>query len=404
MARLTVLIALLAAALIPSAAQAAGLATTKRVLEREMARAGASSGAYVVDLGSGQELYASKADVARMPASVEKLYTTAGTLLRYGPEGRITTTVLSATLPDEAGVIGGNVVLRGAGDPTFNTASVTALAKQLTQAGLQRIDGRVIGDESAFDAFRGVPASGYRLTSEVGPLSALSFNHGRTGKSAPYYQASPARFAAQAFEKALEREGVKISGSARSGLTPTGMTPLSEWASPPVKAIVRLMNQPSDNYMAEVLIKGLGAQFGDGGTTTAGGTVIREAVRPFGISPSVIDGSGLSREDRTTPREVVALLKGMDESEAGVAFDESLAVIGRNGTVYSRMRGTAAQDRCHAKTGTLRDVSALAGFCNTTGGERVAFAFLMNRVSPSGARALQDRMTVALARYDAPNR
>ena len=55
------------------------------------------------------------------------------------------------------------------------------------------------------------------------------------------------------------------------------------------------------------------------------------------------------------------------------------------------MRGTAAQDRCHAKTGTLRDVSALAGYCNTTGGERVAFAFLMNRVYPSAARALQDR-------------
>jgi serine-type D-Ala-D-Ala carboxypeptidase/endopeptidase (penicillin-binding protein 4) len=257
----------------------------------------------------------------------------------------------------------------------------------------------VIGDESAFDAFRGVPASGYRLTGEVGPLSALSFNHGRTGKSAPYYQASPARFAAQAFEKALEDEGVKITGSARAGLTPTGMTPLSEWASPPVSAIVRLMNQPSDNYMAETLIKGLGAQFGEGGTTTAGGAVIREAVRPFGITPKVVDGSGLSRDDRTTPRQVVHLLKGMDESEAGVAFDESLAVIGRNGTVYNRMRGTAAQDRCHAKTGTLRDVSALAGYCTTTGGRQVAFAFLMNYVSPWSARVLQDRMAVALAKY-----
>ena len=84
------------------------------------------------------------------------------------------------------------------------------------------------------------------------------------------------------------------------------------------------------------------------------------------------------------------------------AFDASLAVIGRNGTVSSRMRGTPAQDRCHAKTGTLRDVSALAGFCNTVGGERVAFAFLMNGVYPASARAVQDRMTVALSRYDAP--
>ena len=135
------------------------------------------------------------------------------------------------------------------------------------------------------------------------------------------------------------------------------------------------MNQPSDNYMAETLIKGLGAQFGAGGTTSAGGAVIREAVRPFGITPKVVDRSGLSREDRTTPRQVVRLLQGHGRVRGRrVAFDESLAVIGRNGTVYNRMRGTAAQDRCHAKTGTLRDVSALAGFCTTTGGERVAFA------------------------------
>jgi D-alanyl-D-alanine carboxypeptidase/D-alanyl-D-alanine-endopeptidase (penicillin-binding protein 4) len=399
--RLTLLIALLALVAAPSA-HAAGLAATQKALQRQMARAGASSGAYVVDLGSGTELYASKADVGRMPASVNKLYTTAGALLRYGADGHLTTSVLSAGLPDETGTINGNLVLRGGGDPTFNAASAAALAKQLAGAGLQRVEGRVIGDESAFDAFRGVPASGYRLTNEVGPLSALSYNHGRTGKPAPYYQASPAKFAAQAFEKALDKEGVEVTGSARAGLTPEGMTPLSEFDSPPVSAIVRLMNQPSDNYIAEMLIKGLGAQFGTEGSTTAGGTVIKEAVRPFGITPTVVDGSGLSRHDRTTPRQIVQLLEHMDESEAGVAFDESLAVVGRNGTVYNRMRGTAAQDRCHTKTGTLHDVSALAGFCNTTGGERIAFAFLMNRVYPNSARALQDRMTVALARYDAP--
>ena len=399
MRRLVLLTTLILLALAHSA-HAAGLAATQRVLAREMARAGAYSGAYVIDLGTGQELYASQPDVARMPASVNKLYTSAAALLRYGPEGRLTTTVLSQGLPDETGTIAGNLVLRGGGDPTFGTAAAAELAGQLAQAGLQRVEGRVVGDESAFDAFRGVPSSGYRLTSEVGPLSALAFNHGRTGQSRPYFQTSPARFAAQQFEKALEKQGVKIIGTARSGLAATGMTPLSEWASPPISAIVRQMNQPSDNFMAEMLIKGLGAQFGGAGSTQAGGTVIREAVKPFGITPKVVDGSGLSRSDRTTPRQVVQLLQRMDSSEAGVAFDESLAVVGRNGTVYNRMRGTAAQDNCHAKTGTLRDVSSLAGVCTTTGGERVAFAFLMNRVYPSGARVLQDRMTAALARYN----
>jgi serine-type D-Ala-D-Ala carboxypeptidase/endopeptidase (penicillin-binding protein 4) len=403
MARLLALLTL-AVALFPSAAQAAGLEATKRALSREMLKTSSSSGAYVVDLGTGQEIYARKPDADRMPASVEKLYTAAGALLRYGPEGTLRTEVLATALPDEAGTITGDLVIRGGGDPTLGATAFSQLAAQIAQGGLKRVTGRVIGDESAFDAFRGVPSSNFQLTSEVGPLSALSYNRGRTGVARPYYQASPARFAAQAFERALERRGIRIAGAARSGLSPTGMVPFSEHSSPPIASIVRQMNQPSDNYIAEMLSKGLGAQFGGEGSTEAGGAVVREAVEPFGITPTIADGSGLSRANRTTPREVVTLLKSLDESEVGAAFDASLAVVGRNGTVSRRMRGTPAQDRCHAKTGTLRDVSALAGFCTTAGGERVAFAFLMNSVYPSSARAVQDRMTVALARYDAASR
>jgi D-alanyl-D-alanine carboxypeptidase/D-alanyl-D-alanine-endopeptidase (penicillin-binding protein 4) len=93
---------------------------------------------------------------------------------------------------------------------------------------------------------------------------------------------------------------------------------------------------------------------------------------------------------------VVATLEEMD---GDAAFTGSLAIAGRTGTLTDRMRGGAAQDRCRAKTGTLRDVSALAGYCTTRSGANVAFAFLMNYVSPYGARILQDRMTNALARY-----
>ena len=122
-------------------------------------------------------------------------------------------------------------------------------------------------------------------------------------------------------------------------------------------------------------------------------------MQSFGLSPKIVDGSGLSRSDRTTPRQVVTLLDHMNTDVAGPAFATSLAVAGRNGTLFDRMRRTAARDRCQGKTGTLHDVSARAGFCNTTGGERVAFALLMNRVNPSAARTLQDRMVAALARY-----
>jgi D-alanyl-D-alanine carboxypeptidase/D-alanyl-D-alanine-endopeptidase (penicillin-binding protein 4) len=163
------------------------------------------------------------------------------------------------------------------------------------------------------------------------------------------------------------------------------------------------MNQPSDNYIAETLIKGLGAQFGGAGSTAAGAAVVRQTVKDqFGIEPQVVDGSGLSRADRTTPRQIVQLLTGVEQTDIAAALAQSLPVAGRNGTLVHRMRGSAAQDRCHAKTGTLRDVSALAGYCNATGGHRIAFAFLMNRVWPPGARTLQDRMAKALAVYQGP--
>jgi D-alanyl-D-alanine carboxypeptidase/D-alanyl-D-alanine-endopeptidase (penicillin-binding protein 4) len=398
MTRLTAL-ALFLALLLAPAADAAGLAGTKRALARQMARAGASSGAYVVDVDSGRVLYSKRANVARMPASVQKLYTSSTALLLYGADGRLTTEVFAGSLPDATGTMVGDLVLRGGGDPTFGSAATDALAAQLAAGGLVRVVGRVIGDESEFDAFRGVPSSRYAPTSDVGPLSALAFNHGRTGKRRPYWQRTPAWFAADQFTKALRRAGVKVTRKPRAGLLPAGMTPLATWTSPPMATIVRWMNQPSDNFIAETLLKGLGAKFGEVGSTAAGSAVVSSTVRRFGVAPAVVDGSGLSRYDRTTPRQVVRLLAGMDASEVAEEFDASLAVVGRNGTLYRRMRGTPAQDRCHAKTGTLHDVSTLAGFCTTVGGQRLAFAFLMNRVWPLSAHALQDRMTVALARY-----
>jgi D-alanyl-D-alanine carboxypeptidase/D-alanyl-D-alanine-endopeptidase (penicillin-binding protein 4) len=395
-ARSAVLIAVLLA-LLPASAQAAGLTTT---LNRQMARAGAYSGAYVVDLDSGSKLYAKRADVRRMPASVEKLYTTSTAMLLYGTEGTLTTSVLATTLPDEDGVIDGDLVLKGGGDPTFGLAQVNALAAKLVRGGLTRVEGRVVGDETALDPFRGVPSSHYLLTSDVGPLSALAYNHGRTGKRRPYWQATPASFVADQFARALKRRGVKIGAKARAGRAATGMAELSEWRSPTIAAIAHQLLPPSDNYMAEMLIKDIGAQFGAEGSTSAGAAVVRATIARFKITPTVVDGSGLSRLDRTSPREVVRLLSGMaDDEVAGPSLDSALAVVGRTGTVYNRMRGTAAQDRCHTKTGTLHDVSALVGYCTTITGRRLAFAFLMNRIQPWYAHILQDKMTVALARY-----
>ena len=159
------------------------------------------------------------------------------------------------------------------------------------------------------------------------------------------------------------------------------------------------MNGPSDNFIAETLIKALGMSFGGAGSTAAGAAVVRSTVAELGLRTVAVDGSGLSRANRTSPRAVVALLTAMTESDVFEPFAASLPIAGRSGTLATRMRGTAARDACRAKTGTLSNVSALAGYCETRDGGRVAFAFLMNRVWPTGARAVQDRMASILARY-----
>ena len=395
MARIAVLACLLLA-LLPAAASAAGRAATARGLAAQMRQAGGSSGALAVDLDTGARIYGLRAGTPRMPASVEKLYTSATALRRMGASTRLQTEILATANPDAEGVIDGNLYLRGNGDPTFGASAMKRLAGELDDAGIATVTGRVVGDESGFDLRRGVPSSGYALTSEVGPLSALTYNRGMTGMRSPFWQPNPAKFAAKAFTRALRHRGIDVARSAQAGVAPGDAEPMGLWRSHSLGVLLRDMNLPSDNFMAETLAKVLGARYGDGGTTTEGAAVMRAEMDELGIGPSLVDGSGLSRSDRTSPRDVVTLLETMDEE---IAFTGSLAIAGRNGTLEDRMRGTAAQDRCQAKTGTRRDVSALAGYCTTLNGRSVAFAILMNAVYPYGARQLQDRMLNALVRY-----
>jgi len=268
----------------------------------------------------------------------------------------------------------------------------------IADTGLTEVTGRVLGDESAFDALRGPRSS--RADFWVGPLSALTFNRGFTGRRRPLFQARPALFAARAFTKALRRRGVIVRGRAAAGVAPAQAPLLGSWRSPDIGELVEQMNVPSDNFIAETLIKALGMSFRSAGTTAAGAEVVRATAATLGARTYAVDGSGLSRANRTSPRAVVSLLVAMAESELFEPFAASLPIAGRSGTLHDRMRRGAARDACRAKTGTLSNISALAGYCETRDGGRMAFAFLMNGVYPTGARRLQDTMAAALARYD----
>jgi serine-type D-Ala-D-Ala carboxypeptidase/endopeptidase (penicillin-binding protein 4) len=388
-------------------ARSAAAAPLDGLVARGLARAGGISGAYVLDATTSRTLAAVRADTPRIPASVEKLYTTSTALLRFGPDATLQTGVLGIGTLDDAGTWHGDLYLRGGGDPTFGTADfdraayglgtdVATLATRIADAGIVRVTGRVYGDDSLLDRRRGGPASGYALDLDVGgPLGGLLFDRGLARTDGSALQRQPAKFAAQQLTLALRHTGVRVPQGPATGTTPAGAQPIAAVGSPTMATLVRLTLVPSDNLFAEMLVKDVGARFGGNGSTAAGVAVVERTVARLGVHPRIVDGSGLSRADRTSPRQVVTLLKTL---RANTALRAALPVAGRSGTLVDRMRRTSAQDRCQAKTGTLSNVSALAGWCRTANGHDVAFAFIENFVYTPTAKAAEDRLAIALAR------
>jgi serine-type D-Ala-D-Ala carboxypeptidase/endopeptidase (penicillin-binding protein 4) len=395
---LIVAVAALAAALLtagPSAA--ASLTAVQAKLTREMRQAGPSAGAVVRDLDSGRTIFSLRADSQRVPASVEKLFVSTATLMREGPDARITTRAV-ADAPPVDGVITGPLYLVGRGDPTLTAAGIKQLAASVRAAGITTIEGGVLGDDSAFDHLVGSPDSDYRYDSELGGLlTGLAVNRGWDSKG---LQRAPAASAARRFARELKLAGVHVAGDVDAGTAPASATEVAQVQSAPLSALIAAMNGPSDNYLAEMLLKGLGATHGAGGTTAAGAAAAQATLDDIGVRPRIVDGSGLSRRDRTTPRQVVRLLQRVANMQFAQPFTASLPVAGVSGTLQRRMRGTAAAGSCRAKTGTLRYTSNLAGYCTTGDGGVVAFALLMNGVNVSAAHDIQDSIAATLAGWD----
>jgi D-alanyl-D-alanine carboxypeptidase/D-alanyl-D-alanine-endopeptidase (penicillin-binding protein 4) len=418
---MAVLLTAVTVATVPEVAAAASasphvraLHSLDRTLAGDLRHAGGAGSAEVLDTTTGQTLFASAATAARLPASVEKLYTTSTALLRFGPAATFKTRIWGVGQLGSDGVWHGTLYLRGGGDPTFGDAAfdhaayggtgatVQSLASALAARGIKGIQGSVIGDESLFDSLRGTPAEDYRPNLEVeGELSALAFDAGFSSSRETALQRRPALFAAQALVSALRHARIRVSKPTRitAGYTPRGAQLLASVSSPPLSKIIELTNSPSDNFFAEMLLKDLGARFGGAGTTAAGAAVVRSFIaQHFGLYPRLEDGSGLSRYDRSTAAGVVALLRAM---QSDLPFENSLAIAGVRGTMQDEMLGTRAVDNCRGKTGTLSDAANLVGYCTAAGGDDLIFAFFLNGVTNTYAgHALEDKMGVALANYD----
>ncbi|HEU4739285.1 MAG TPA: D-alanyl-D-alanine carboxypeptidase [Solirubrobacterales bacterium] len=371
---------------------------------------GSASGLLVVDAETEQVLCSSAPGRSRPLASNMKLFTTATALSKLGPEYRIPTKVFRDGPVDTKGVLHGSLYLQGGGDPALGTpafynayfgglgTNIFALTPQIKAAGIKSITGRLYADDTVFDRRRGVADSGYATSPYIGPLSGLAFNSGFAGAtSTSGFSSDPAKLAVGKLARSL---GGIVPPQTALGPTPPDAERVAMVRSPTLDRIVNLTDVYSNNYFAEMLIKLLGARFGGAGTTAAGANVVEAFARAHGSTVSAVDGSGLTRSNRSSPREVVDLLLGMQEDPAGEEFVQDLALTGQEGTVASRMEGTAAYGRCRTKTGTISGVSNLSGYCFNRSGRVMAFSILMAGVGNlSLAHLNQDRIAAAVAGY-----
>jgi D-alanyl-D-alanine carboxypeptidase/D-alanyl-D-alanine-endopeptidase (penicillin-binding protein 4) len=221
----------------------------------------------------------------------------------------------------------------------------------------------------------------------------------------------PPLYAAAVFTALLRARGVQVAGTPVVRPAPGRAMPLAEIRSPPLAAIIREMDKNSVNLYAEMLLKALGMREKSSAAGTGIGGAGEAALRAFLLrvglrGPALVlaDGSGLSRQDLVSPRNLVCLLAAVEQHPAREEFFDSLPVAGTDGTLRRRMIGTTAAGAVRAKTGSLTHVTALTGVATACDGERLAFSILTNNYpgplsGPNGPRAMEDAIAGALVEF-----
>lgn len=435
------LAALLTSAAVPLAAQAgeypspspwsasAGVAELGRDIRALLRDAGLSArhGVLVVSLDRGDTLFSLRPDEPLAPASNLKLYSTAAALAHLGPEFRWSTYLL-ARGDVRDGVLQGDLVLFGTGDPTLDgwriagtARGMEALADSLRARGVREVAGDLVGDGTFFDAdLRAAGWTASDLTAWYGaPVASLIARENLVGPGGRPV-GDPVREAAGRFRAALATRGIRVRGETRverdparsstgfhrpaatAGLGPEGRA-LAAHLSPPLRDVIRVTNHVSHNLYADALLKTVGRVVAgegswEGGARALRGWLEREAGADAGVL-RVEDGSGLSRLNRVTARATIQLLARMAEGPLAEEYRASLPVAGSERGLR-RMAGTAAAGNLRAKTGTIRGVSSLSGYVTTADGERLAFSIIVNDAPDTGrAKRVEDAVGVRLARF-----
>jgi D-alanyl-D-alanine carboxypeptidase/D-alanyl-D-alanine-endopeptidase (penicillin-binding protein 4) len=354
-------------------------------------------------------------------------------------------------------VIAGDVFLQGSGDPSLTPAGLAELARDLAASGVRRIEGDVVLDgqfrdlqalqQSAAAASYGAGAiilnrNAYAVRIEassvgqaanvwVDPRSSFFVVHnlvrtvrgkksritvdqalqgerlavtvrGRIGAqrsrvSVRQHISFANTWAAAILGQALADSGITVRGTVRVGPPPKGpLRVLATHRSDPLSDICRVVNKDSNNYVADIIWKTLGAErFGLPGTLEKGAQAVGEWLEPFGLSPTrvhLVNGSGLTYENRVRPEDLGQLLYRLYHSlDLGPVFMQTLAVGGIDGTIHYRFRGPLS-GLVRGKTGTLNGVSVLSGYVGAQPGVLI-FTIFVEGFRPRRLEAIRHAQT-----------
>jgi D-alanyl-D-alanine carboxypeptidase/D-alanyl-D-alanine-endopeptidase (penicillin-binding protein 4) len=374
---------------------------------------GESVGAAVVDVESGETLFAGDADRGITPASTTKIVTSVAALASLGPDARLSTRVVRGSSPS-------SIILVGGGDPTLAAAKIdpsvyprpaslaslaSRTAKALKAEGVTKVT--VAYDDGLYTGRRTAASwkPGYVPEGSVAPVTALMVDGGKAAPGSRQRVSDPSRTAYAAFVSLLGEYGVKAANrTAKRAAAGAGAEEIARVDSAPVHALVERALTLSDNDLSEALARHVALKEGEPASFDGGAAAVHKVLARLGAAEGirVYDGSGLSPKNRITPA-ALARLVAVAVSPANPTLHpivSGMPVAGFTGTLGHRFgRSDSAYGLVRAKTGTLDGVSTLAGLTTTKDGRLVAFAFMADDVPPSWgkAEAALDRLAATVA-------
>jgi serine-type D-Ala-D-Ala carboxypeptidase/endopeptidase (penicillin-binding protein 4) len=337
------------------------------------------------------------ADSPVIPASTQKLLTAAAALSVIGPDTTLETRAVAGQ--DVQNGTLDRLYLVGGGDPLLSTADFRAelnlapitanlptskledLADAIVAHGVHRITGGVVGDDSRYDATRYLPtwSPSYRTGGDVGPVGALEVNRGfLVTRPVPAAAPDPAVLAASKLTDLLKARGVTVGGAASHGTAPASPVEIAKLESPPLKEVIHEMLTSSDNLAAEMLVREIGVRVAHTGTTDAGVKAVSAKLAELGLpttNMSLVDGSGLSRQNRVTCQLLAATIDLGAQPQFRELWD-GLPVAGGSGTLAAVLGNSKVAGKLRAKTGFLNGVAGLAGLVDVS--QPMRFAFVAN--------------------------